>query len=126
MDEEINITPERRRCRPLEDNIFMTYRFKSLFLKAITQNISGSGLMFEGEKKISIGDILDIELYQPTDTPKTMIFMISLNAKVIWIKRIKRSLFEEGENKYRIGVCFTDISSNDRDRINQYVSINLR
>jgi hypothetical protein len=115
------IPAERRSFSRLWDNIFISYGVRSRVFKAITQNISGSGLMFETDRKVTVGSGLDIDIYQPSNYFKTLIFIIPVKTKVIWRERIKYGFLETGENKYRVGVNFEDIKDHDRSKITKYV-----
>lgn len=116
---------EKRRYPRLNDNIFISYQSGAKVFKAITRNISGGGLMFEAEKKIQAGAVLDMEIYQPANSFKTLIFVTPVSVKVRWIKKIKYGFLETGENEYKIGVEFDNIRSEDRKKIEQYVNTNI-
>ena len=122
---------ERRTFPRIEDDIFIfinispssntvsntaTRRFK-----AFTKNISAGGLMFETEENIIERDNeLELEIYQPVNPDRTMIFSLPVLAKVIWIQKIEKEHFENGENKYLIGVTFLHIKEQDRQKIVKY------
>ena len=112
---------ERRKFPRREDNIFISYRFKSRVFKAITQNICGGGLMFGAEKKIPSGSELELEICQPANRFKSLIFVIPVSIKVMWARRIKYGFLEEGENKYMVGARFTKIEDEGREKILRYV-----
>lgn len=122
MDTE-NTIPylEQREFPRLVDNIFISYHSKSGVFKAITENIGGGGLMFESEKKLPVGATLEMEVYQPANSFKTLIYVIPVVIKIAWNKRIKYDFLEMGENAYRIGVSFVKITDEDRGKIIGYV-----
>lgn len=115
---------EKRKFSRVKENIFIFQHLKSgnpdKFM-AITCDIGGGGLMFETERSIPQGGILDFEIYQPIDSRKIIFFSIFAKAKVIWIRKIDKDHFEEGENKYRVGVEFSEINGEDRKRVDTYV-----
>jgi len=124
---------ERRTFPRIEDNIFIfinlspssnnlnitsTRRFKSF-----TKNISAGGLMFDTEESIvEEGKGLEMEIYQPLKPDKTLVYSMSVLANVIWIKKIEKEHFKNGENKYQVGVEFLEIREQDRQRIIKYVN----
>lgn len=114
---------ERRKFPRIKDNIFIlgnsSLRPKEKF-KVFTKNICAGGLNFETDRSISQGEILDIDLYQPVDCLKNVIFSISANVKVIWTAEISESHFDE-ENRYEVGAQFVEIDDEDRRRIAKYV-----
>lgn len=117
---------ERRKYPRLKDNIFISYRLKSKIFKAISQDISGGGLMFEADRKIPLGADLELEIYQPANSFKTLIFVIPVLVKVTWRKKIKYGFLEMGENEYKVGVSFSRMSEDNRKRIIKYVTDNKK
>ncbi|MDP2789327.1 MAG: PilZ domain-containing protein [bacterium] len=115
---------ERRRFSRLKDNIFI---FGNLRLnpieefKVFTSDISAGGLMFDTEKDIPQDVRLDFEIYQSRDRRKSMIFSIPVSAKIVWKREIEKENFEQGENRYRIGIEFLELKEEDRERIAKYV-----
>ena len=51
-----------------------------------------------------------------------MIFSIPIWLKVIWIQKIEKEKFEEGENRYRVGIEFSEIREEDRQRVAKFIS----
>ncbi|MBI4684547.1 MAG: PilZ domain-containing protein [Nitrospirae bacterium] len=96
-------------------------------LRAICQSIGGGGLMFETEKPLPIESRLYLEIYQPSAKYKDLIFSLSTQAKVIWVSPVRKlglallKSLSNGVNKYQIGVKFTEIEKEDKDRIIEYV-----
>ena len=91
--------------------------------KAFTKNIGAGGLMFETERNIIEKDNkLEMEIYQPLKSDKTIVYSMSVLANVIWTKKIEKENFENGENKYQVGVEFLEIREQDRQRIIKYVN----
>lgn len=119
---------ERRIFPRFKDNIFIFGNLSSDPIerfKAFTKDVSGGGLMFETEREIPKARGLKLEIYQPLDRDKRMIFSIPVMAKVIWIKNIEKENFERGENKYRIGIEFSEIKEEDRKMIAKYAEVSL-
>lgn len=115
---------EGRKFIRFKDSIFIfcdSGSDPSAEFKTITQNISGGGAMLETERQIRPGRELKLEIYQPAGRRKKVIFSIPVLAKVVWNRKIERTSFEEGENKYRMGLKFLDIKDEDRQRIVKYV-----
>ena len=115
--------PEKRKQNRLADSIFLSYRVDKKLLdefRAVTQNISAGGLMFEAEKNFYSAQILKLEIYQPVNPFKTLIYVIPAMARVVWAEKIRQGFFELGENRYRIGVEFIKISPQDREMIMRY------
>ncbi|MFH1519632.1 MAG: PilZ domain-containing protein [Candidatus Omnitrophota bacterium] len=123
MEKDKFVSFERRKFLRLEKNLFITYCLESNTsdkVKAIAKNISGGGLMFETERDIPPGSKLELEIHQPIKHSKDIIFSIATLARVIWSRNIKKESFEQGENKYRIGVEFLEIKKEDRQKIASY------
>lgn len=115
---------KKRKFSRVKENIFIFQHLKSGNpdkSMAFTSDIGGGGLMFKTERSIPQGEILDFEIYQPIDPRKIIFFSIFAKAKVIWIRKIDKDHFEEGENQYRIGAEFLEINGEDRKRIDTYV-----
>ena len=133
METKIPNNLERRTFPRIEDNIFIfinlspssnnlnitsTRRFKSF-----TKNISAGGLMFDTEESIvEEGKGLEMEIYHPLKPDKTLVYSMSVLANEIWIKKIEKEHFKNGENKYQVGVEFLEIREQDRKRIIKYVN----
>ncbi|MFH1519638.1 MAG: PilZ domain-containing protein [Candidatus Omnitrophota bacterium] len=115
---------ERRKLPRFKDNMFIVCFLRAsphIKLKAITCDISAGGLMFETERKISKEKELELEIYQPINCGKSTIRCVPVLAKVIWVEKIEKENFEQGENKYRVGVEFPGIKEEDRELITRYV-----
>mgnify|MGYP001609091314 CR=1 FL=1 len=116
---------ERREFPRLDENIFLLYHLRSdvsgEYNKGFATNISGGGLMFEAESNILPGSKLRLEIYQPLKHSKTVILAIPSLAKVVWARNIEKENFEQGENKYQIGIEFLKIQEQDREKIIKYV-----
>jgi c-di-GMP-binding flagellar brake protein YcgR len=78
--------------------------------ESITKNISAGGLLFTSDKALAVGSILDLKMELP-DGEGT----IHCLAKVVRTEET-----EEGRS-YDIGICFLDIASSHRARINRYI-----
>lgn len=123
---------ERRKFTRLEDNIFFFGNLSSDSInlmpdsiggfKTFTRNICAGGLMFEMDNNIiKESDKLELEIYQPINRDKTMIFSIPVLAKVIWTKKIEKEHFKNGENKYQIGIGFLEIEEEHEQKIAEYI-----
>lgn len=120
---------ERRKFPRFKDSIFILGKLRSSpteEFKAFTQDISAGGLMFENERNISEEEQLELEIYQPMNCGKKKILSIPVLSKVIWIRQIEKDNFEKGENKYKIGIEFSEIKEEDRERIAKYVEERVR
>lgn len=115
---------ERRKFSRFRDNIFIFGNLRSSpteKFKAFTEDISAGGLMFETERDVPKMSELELEIYQPLDCEKRVIFSISLLAKVKWTRIIEKDNFQQGENKHRVGIEFSELKEEDRKIIAKYV-----
>lgn len=115
---------ERRKYHRLKDEIFVSGKLNSNpseVLKAFTENFSAGGLMLETEKAIPCHSELELELCQPRDETKRVIFSIPVTGRVVFSKRIAMENFGQGENQFRIGIEFLKIEEEDRKIIGDYV-----
>ncbi len=116
--------PERRRFPRLEIPLLIFYQLETedIFVqhKAISRNMGGQGLMFETVKPIPVGSILELEIYQPSVRYKDLFFLVSTQAKVIWMNKKEDVSVKAGDNKYQIGVKFVEIEKEDKNRIIEY------
>jgi c-di-GMP-binding flagellar brake protein YcgR len=115
---------ERRNFPRLKDNIFIFGNLMSTpskGFKAFTKDIGAGGLMFETERYISLSDKFELEIYLPLNRSKCMILSLPVLAKALWRKKIKKEKFEEGENKYVVGIEFLEIKEEDSGKIAKYV-----
>jgi c-di-GMP-binding flagellar brake protein YcgR len=124
---------ERRIFPRIEDNIFIFITLSSPSthlsttstrrIKTFTKNIGAGGLMFETEESIDEkGEGLEIEIYQPLNPDKTLIYCIPTFTKVIWTEKIAKDHFENGENKFKVGIAFLKIREQDRQKIVKYIN----
>jgi c-di-GMP-binding flagellar brake protein YcgR len=120
-DETISQLPglERRTYSRLNSKVHLCYKaFKSKedLVKrgfkpeqlSITVDISGGGLLFLSDESLPIGSTLELKIELPDEEP------IECLARIVRIE-------EEKKGQYRIGVCFLDLSSAERARLNRYV-----
>lgn len=124
MAEERILKSERRKYSRLKDNVFIFSNLTSSptkEFKAFTLDISAGGLMFETEKALPQDMRLDLEIYQPRDRRKSVIFSIPVLAKIVWKKEVEKEDFQQGENRHRIGIEFLELKEEDRKRIAKYV-----
>ncbi len=118
---------ERRKLPRIRDNIFIIGDLRSSpgeKFKALTRDISAGGLMFETERDISKDTKVELEICQPMNRDKTMIFCIPVLGKIRRVREIDKDNFEPGENKYKVGVEFSEIKEEDRQKIIKYVEEN--
>jgi len=124
---------ERRSFPRIEDNIFIFINFSfpsnnlsitsTRRIKTFTKNIGVGGLMFETEESIDEeGEGLEIEICQPLNPDKTLIYCIPTFSKVIWTEKIAKEHFENGENKFKVGMAFLKIREQDRQKIVKYIN----
>ena len=117
--------PERRKFPRLGIPLLILYRLETndpfAIFKAISRNMGGQGLMFETEKPLPIGSRLCLDIYQPSVKYKDLIFLLSAQAKVIWVKKKEDASRMIGTNKYQIGIEFVKIEKENKDRIIEYV-----
>ncbi len=124
MEGDKSFGSERRKHPRLKDNVFIFGNLTSSpteEFKVFTSDISAGGLMFDTEKDISQDVRLGLEIYQPRDRRKSMIFSILVSAKIAWKKKIEKENFEPGENRHRIGIEFLELKEEDREKIAKYV-----
>jgi len=112
---------EKRRYPRLDKS--RSFVFCNLQNKAVSKieesfinNISVGGLCFDVVERANPGVNLKCEIYQPLNSQSKIIIPISISAKVIWIKELACGSKFAG-NKYRIGVKFTKILPQDKERI---------
>lgn len=125
MEEAKNL--EKRRDQRIGKNVFTFYKLKSDNpgqSRAITCNISCNGLMFETERDMLKDEIIDLEIYQPFNRCKSIYLSIPVKSKVVWIEKIHKNNFYEGENIFKVGMQFIEINEEDREKIVKYVEEN--
>ncbi len=115
---------EKRKFRRIENPFFISYRSEGDHSfgvsKAIGENISGGGLMFEKENSFHAGAVLYLEIYLLSNPTEDKIYSTPTKAKVVWLNRKKNVSKEPGSNKYQIGLEFIEIKTEDRERIIEY------
>ena len=74
---------------------------------SFVKNISLGGLLIEMMKQIDIDSLIDLEVVIPTAKEP-----IRAQARVVWVNRV-----EENEDRYDVGMSFTSISLDDKDKI---------
>jgi c-di-GMP-binding flagellar brake protein YcgR len=90
-------------------------------MEAVTEDISGGGMMFGSEKFISPSRTVEIELYKPIITKERTIVSILLEARIIWVKKIETSDYGEECNRFMVGAKFINIRKQDRHCIMDYL-----
>lgn len=127
MAKKVGLGLERRKFPRFKDDIFILCSLlpDSKEFEAVTSNISANGLMFETEEDILPGNKIAIEIYQPINKNKDIIISMSVLARVAWAKEIQKDKFEQGENKYRLGIQFEEIEGKSMQLISDYVEKNV-
>lgn len=78
---------------------------------AKTINLSAGGLMFFSDKPIAVNSILELTIELPND-----------DNTIVCLAKVLRSLESAEEpGRWEIGVCFLDMISIDRARLNKYI-----
>ncbi len=121
MSEEYFMGQERRKYERISYHAPCRYEISSdkepsAILESGTsfiKNISLGGMLIELMKLISINSRLDLEVILPTAAQP-----IRAQARVVWSRKL-----EEDGNRYNVGMCFTEINTNDKDKI---ASLNKR
>ncbi len=116
---------ERRKFQRIENPFFISYRLEGDHSfgvsKAIGENISGGGLMFEKENSFHAGTVLYLEIYLQSNPTEDTIYSTPAKTKVVWVNGKENVSKELGSNKYQIGLEFIEIKTEDRERIIEYV-----
>lgn len=115
------VETERRRYRRVACEVHASYsaiseKKKGAIEKSITMNVSPSGVMFPVSHHIAPHTLVDIKLFLP---PRSFFHTSAVTAKAIgevrWAKRVN------GSSRYNLGVQFTNIKDEDRERIAVYI-----
>lgn len=80
-----------------------------------TKNISAGGLLFVSDESLPMGSILEMAIEAPGNAGP-----IKCLARVVRVEEIEKGI------DYDIGVCFLDISSAERARLDRYVETRLK
>lgn len=75
----------------------------------LTKNISAGGLFFIARELMPVSAIIELRIDLPDEEP------------IVCLARILRVEESEIEGKYKVAVCFLDLSGRDRSRINKFV-----
>jgi len=88
--------------------------------KIWAKNISAGGLCIMILEKIKVGTLLNLEFFlQDSDIP------IMATGKVVWIEKI--AIYStEIYVSYDCGVEYVDINSQDQEKIDHYVMLNIK
>ena len=117
---------ERRIYQRLPNRIHLSYKvFKSqeeitkrgitVEQLSVTKNISAGGLLFISKDNLPAGSILDLKIELPDDEKP-----IECLARVVRVEETGR------DNNFDIAVCFLDITSAQRVRLDRFVETVLR
>ena len=86
---------------------------------ASIKNISGGGLCLLVNKKIELGQILQVEFVLPSD--KTNIIA---KCEVVWVDELGEE--SEGGYKYQLGIKFIEIDKQQQKAVNRFVVMRLK
>lgn len=81
---------------------------------SVTKNISAGGLLFVSDEALAIGSILELKIELP-----------DAKGPIECLTRVLRVEETEENKKYDIAVCFLDITSAQRVRLNKYVGLGI-
>ncbi|MCM8787274.1 MAG: PilZ domain-containing protein, partial [Candidatus Omnitrophica bacterium] len=88
---------------------------KSVKEFTVTKDISAGGFLFVSKETIDIGTIIEVTI----ELPDGISAPIECLAKVVRLEEIE-------ENKlYYVGVCFLDMTSEQRYRLEKFVSLEI-
>jgi c-di-GMP-binding flagellar brake protein YcgR len=79
---------------------------------AFTEDISGGGICLSIKQKLSVGDIIELELFLPKGTKP-----IRATGKVSWVEVRKGHI----EFQYMVGIKFIDIDPFDCGKVLNYI-----
>jgi hypothetical protein len=83
--------------------------------------------MFEIDKLIQVGSVLNLEIYQPSNFYKEdVVFSIPAQARVVWINKKEDTSKKDEDNKYKVGVEFVEIGERERNVMAGYVQDKLK
>ncbi|MFH1062056.1 MAG: ATPase, T2SS/T4P/T4SS family [Candidatus Omnitrophota bacterium] len=107
----------------IEDQLYVHYKMFKTKIKdsgeieyepeliGVTKNISAGGVLLNSAEQISKGVILDVNMEMPHDERK-----IECLARVIRCTEIIPN------KNYEIAICFLDLASSERSRLNRYIN----
>lgn len=107
---KVNYRLTSQTIRPVEDLVQYDNEGEEPEESSSTKDVSGSGICFFSDKLIPIDSILEIRIELP-DGDRS----IECAARVERIEELKK------DKIYSIGVCFLDMLSGDRARIDRYL-----
>lgn len=117
----VEVFSERRAYPRLDSSVNVRYKLigdkeelkeKDMHLEklSITMNISGGGIALTVPEELSVSSIIDLEIDLPDGKD-----LIRCLGKVAWTKKLAQSFYE-------VGLCFLDITGEERTRIGLYVT----
>jgi len=112
---------ERRQCSRLDVRltIIVTILSTGKVRRALTKNISGTGLRLVVEESVQTGDELGLEIHLPDrSTPMTC------KGTVTWTQPSSEPRKSYQPQLLEIEVAFTDLPPKDRATITQYAALN--
>ncbi len=118
---------DRRRYPRLSEERLFVYRKRGHANEFIcfTRNVGGEGLMFESPQPIPPDAQLEVEFYAPVDCEKRTRLHMLIGAQVQWTSEILEAFNIEGANRYRVGVAFDQIDTQDQACLVEYVKKRL-
>ena len=106
---------ERRQFNRAKINLSIRYRkLNEYSLQAQTDNVGGGGLMFYSAKDITKSTYLVLEVPLPIYPDP-----IKIQGKVVWSRK------NEAKNNYSIGVQFTKIIGDDKQKLIKFIEERL-
>ncbi|MFA5060309.1 MAG: PilZ domain-containing protein [Candidatus Omnitrophota bacterium] len=108
---------ERRKFVRLNVNVDINYTVVSSSggsQKGRSRNIGAGGICLLINTEVHAGDLVKLDISLPDDPPT-----ISANGRIAWVKPF--TVASEKNKRYDAGIEFTDISDDDRKKINKYV-----
>jgi len=98
------------RFRVIKSDMDLLKRGLNLEQYTVTKNISCGGILFAFEQPISVGSILEIKLELPDGEKE-----LECLARVVRIEELEENI------SYNIAICFLDLTSDQRVRLEKYL-----
>ncbi|MFH1190679.1 MAG: ATPase, T2SS/T4P/T4SS family [Candidatus Omnitrophota bacterium] len=117
--------PSRRVYRRLDNQVKVRYKVFEIENQLIkrqdcaeaataTKNISAGGLLFVAPDRLNIGSMLELKIELPNNSE-----LIECLARVVRVEELKE------EQEYDIAVCFLDLTSADRIKLDKFVGVEI-
>ena len=117
---------ERRRYVRANGLLLVNYKIPQLQLegKSSAYDVSGSGVRITVDKKLKLGSLVEMEIYLPGNSQP-----ILAKGEIIWTQRCatkaESQITPQKEYLY-VGIKFTSIDENNKNKIVNYVHRKLR